>query len=79
MTLAPVHRGYAYQDLFTASRLVDVLVGDASEVVVDRKLFAGDRFDDLTSVLCVPSWVVLCGVASKSNGSTGQYRWSLRT
>jgi hypothetical protein len=51
VTLAPVHRGYAYQDLFTASRLVDVLVGDASEVVVDRKLFAGDRFDDLTGVL----------------------------
>lgn len=48
MSLRPTHRGYAYQDLMTAIRLVDVALGSA-EVTVDAKSFAGDRFDDLTT------------------------------
>lgn len=33
----------------TACRLIDVVLGTAQTVVVDEKLFTGDRFDDLTS------------------------------
>ena len=47
MSLRPTHRGYAYQDLVTAIRLVDVMLGGAHRVGVDRKAFAGDRFDDV--------------------------------
>ncbi len=49
MGLRPSHLGYAYQDLLTAIRLVDVALGRVERVLVDTKLFAGDRFDDLTS------------------------------
>ncbi|WP_416965048.1 AAA family ATPase [Streptomyces sp. Agncl-13] len=48
MGLRPTHLGYAYQDLLTALRLVDLAVGHARSVVVDTKMFAGDRFDDIT-------------------------------
>ncbi|GHG41104.1 MULTISPECIES: AAA family ATPase [Amycolatopsis] len=48
MDLRPTHRGYAYQDALTAIYLVDVALGEADEVVVDTKLFDGDRFDDVT-------------------------------
>ncbi|MEU3624812.1 hypothetical protein BS329_17875 [Amycolatopsis coloradensis] len=48
MDLRPTHRGYAYQDALTAIYLVDVALGEADEVVVDTKLFNGDRFDDVT-------------------------------
>lgn len=45
--LTGAHRGYDYQDLLVAIRLVDVVLGDAFDVVVDRKDAQGDRFDDL--------------------------------
>ncbi|MFF2367837.1 AAA family ATPase [Streptomyces sp. NPDC058122] len=48
MGLRPTHLGYAYQDLLTALRLVDLAVGRARSVVVDTKMFSGDRFDDIT-------------------------------
>jgi hypothetical protein len=48
MGLRPTHLGYAYQDLLTALRLVDLAVGRAKSVTVDTKMFAGDRFDDIT-------------------------------
>ncbi|MFC8230663.1 NACHT domain-containing protein [Streptomyces sp. NPDC057287] len=48
MDLRPTHLGYAYQDLLTALRLVDLAMGRAKSVLVDTKMFAGDRFDDIT-------------------------------
>jgi hypothetical protein len=50
MGLRPTHLGYAYQDLLTALRLVDLMLGRATTVIVDTKAFKGDRFDDVTSV-----------------------------
>ena len=47
---AAVHRGYEYQDLLVACRLVDMLLGVAVEVRVDKKLEDGDVFDDLSTV-----------------------------
>jgi hypothetical protein len=41
------HRGYEYQDLLVACRLVDVLLGSVVQVHVDEKLTEDDRFDDL--------------------------------
>jgi hypothetical protein len=49
MSLRPTHLGYAYQDLLTAIRLVDVALGRALKVTVDTKLFGEDRFDDITT------------------------------
>lgn len=49
MNLRATHLGYAYQDLLTAIRLVDVALGRAETVVVDAKEFDGDRFDDVTT------------------------------
>ena len=48
--LAPAHRGYEYQDLLVAARLVDVMLGSIGEIHVDEKLVADDVFDDLTTV-----------------------------
>jgi hypothetical protein len=48
--LTAAHRGYEYQDLLAACRLVDVLLGSVVSVHVDEKLVVGDRFDDLTTV-----------------------------
>ena len=48
--LASAHRGYEYQDLMVAVRLVDVLLESIVEIHVDEKLVPGDRFDDLTTV-----------------------------
>lgn len=48
--LTAAHRGYEYQDLMAACRLVDVVLGEVERVLVDEKLFVGDRFDDLTTV-----------------------------
>lgn len=45
--LKPAHRGYQYQDLLTAQCLAMQLVERWPEVVVDKKLFANDLFDDL--------------------------------
>jgi hypothetical protein len=46
--LTKAHRGYQYQDLIAALALVDALLQRTSETIIDRKLFAGDLFDDLT-------------------------------
>ncbi|MFF0818307.1 hypothetical protein ACFYVR_24615 [Rhodococcus sp. NPDC003318] len=48
MSLRPAHHGYAYQDVLTAIYLVDVALRSANQIVVDKKLFDEDRFDDLT-------------------------------
>lgn len=48
--LDAARRGYAYQDLLVACRLVDVLLGTVVEVSVDEKLVPADRFDDLTTL-----------------------------
>jgi hypothetical protein len=48
--LSLAHRGYDYQDLLVACRLVDVLLGTVPEIHCDQKLVADDRFDDLTTV-----------------------------
>lgn len=49
-SLTAAHRGYEYQDLLVACRLVDMLLGSLVRVIVDEKLTAGDRFDDLTTI-----------------------------
>jgi len=49
-SLTAAHRGYEYQDLLSAYRLVDLLLGKIAQVHIDEKLFADDRFDDLTTV-----------------------------
>lgn len=43
------HRGYLYQDLVAATRLVDLLIGSAKTITVDERLLPGDRFDDLAT------------------------------
>ncbi|MFD9725538.1 AAA family ATPase [Streptomyces sp. NPDC059072] len=48
--LQPAHRGYEYQDLLCAMRLVDLTLGTLSTVRVDEKLVDDDRFDDLTVI-----------------------------
>lgn len=50
MSLRATHYGYTYQDLLTGVALVDLMIGNATEVVVDTKGFDGDRFDDITIV-----------------------------
>ncbi|HXA29278.1 MAG TPA: ATP-binding protein [Candidatus Angelobacter sp.] len=47
--LSSAHRGYEYQDLLAAIRLVDVLLNTVLRVWVDEKLVSDDRFDDLTT------------------------------
>ncbi|TFC28310.1 ATP-binding protein [Cryobacterium sp. TMT2-18-3] len=48
MNLRATHYGYTYQDLLTGVALVDLMLGSATDVIVDTKGFDGDRFDDLT-------------------------------
>ncbi|MGW8954673.1 AAA family ATPase [Streptomyces sp. NPDC055709] len=48
--LTAVHRGYEYQDLMEAGRVVDLLLGGIARVQVDKKLVTDDRFDDLTVI-----------------------------
>jgi hypothetical protein len=47
--LTAAHRGYEYQDLLIAYRLVDVILGTVVDVIIDTKLVPDDRFDDLTT------------------------------
>lgn len=47
-SLQAAHRGYEYQDLLSASRLVDLVLGTLSAADVDVKQVDDDRFDDLT-------------------------------
>ncbi|WP_037624146.1 AAA family ATPase [Streptomyces aureus] len=48
--LTAAHRGYEYQDLMEAGRIVDLLLGGIARVHVDEKLVTDDRFDDLTVI-----------------------------
>ncbi len=48
-SLTAAHRGYEYQDLLVAHRLVDMLLGTLVQVHVDEKLTVDDRFDDLST------------------------------
>lgn len=48
VNLTEAHKGYEYQDLMAAIRLVDSLLGTVARVDVDRKLHSDDVFDDLT-------------------------------
>ena len=50
MALTSAHKGYEYQDLLVAIRLVDVMLGSITTIYVDEKLVQHDRFDDLTTV-----------------------------
>jgi hypothetical protein len=50
VSLVAAHRGYEYQDLLVAYRLVDVVLGSVQAIKCDVKLFDGDRFDDLTTL-----------------------------
>ena len=50
MELTAAHRGYEYQDLLIATRLVDVMLGSVVKIHVDKKLVQDDIFDDLTTV-----------------------------
>lgn len=49
--LGPAHRGYLYQDIASAYALAKGLLKPFGEALVDRKLFDGDIFDDLSLVL----------------------------
>ncbi len=49
-SLVAAHRGYSYQDLLIACKLVDVLLGTVAEVSVDAKEIPADLFDDLTAI-----------------------------
>ncbi len=48
--LTAAHRGYEYQDLLVAARLVDMMLGTIVKVHIDEKLLPDDRFDDLTTI-----------------------------
>ncbi|MFI9328751.1 hypothetical protein ACIGZJ_14535 [Kitasatospora sp. NPDC052868] len=48
--LTAAHRGYEYQDLMEAGRVVDLQLGGIARVHVDEKLMTDDRFDDLTVI-----------------------------
>ncbi|WP_129773469.1 ATP-binding protein [Streptomyces sp. L-9-10] len=48
--LTAAHRGYEYQDLLEACRMVDLPLGGIIAVHVDEKLVPDDRFDDLTVI-----------------------------
>ena len=50
MALSRAHRGYEYQDLLVAVRLIDRMLGSIVNVCVDKKLVPNDIFDDLTTV-----------------------------
>ena len=50
MSLAAAYQGYEYQDLLTAVRLVDVMLGSITAIYVDQKFVPDDRFDDLTTI-----------------------------
>ena len=45
---SPVHEGYEYQDYFTVSIILQLMLHQTdSELIIDRKDFSGDKFDDL--------------------------------
>ncbi len=45
---SPIHEGYEYQDYFTVSIILQLMLHQTdSELIIDRKDFSGDKFDDL--------------------------------
>ena len=45
---SPIHEGYEYQDYFTVSIILQLMVQQIdAELIIDRKDFSGDKFDDL--------------------------------
>ena len=45
---SPIHEGYEYQDYFTVSIILQLIVQQIdAELIIDRKDFSGDKFDDL--------------------------------
>jgi hypothetical protein len=49
--LIPAHERYRYQDLVTAYAFVESLMHRYDAVIVDKKVVADDRFDDLEIVI----------------------------
>lgn len=56
MTLKYAHRGYEYQDLLVAARLVDVMLETVDGACVEKKWSDHDIFDDLTTLDSAGSW-----------------------
>ena len=45
---SPIHEGYEYQDYFTVSIILQLMLKQTdAELIIDRKDFSGDKFDDL--------------------------------
>lgn len=45
---SPIHEGYEYQDYFTVSIILQLMLHQTdSELIIDRKDFSRDKFDDL--------------------------------
>lgn len=45
---SPIHEGYEYQDYFTVSIILQLMLYQTdAELIIDRKDFSGDKFDDL--------------------------------
>ena len=45
---SPIHEGYEYQDYFTVSIILQLMLHQTdAELIIDRKDFNGDKFDDL--------------------------------
>lgn len=43
-----IHEGYEYQDYFTVSIILQLMIRQTeAEIIIDRKDFCGDKFDDL--------------------------------
>ena len=43
-----IHEGYEYQDYFTVSIILQLMLRQKdAEIIIDRKEFRGDKFDDL--------------------------------
>ena len=44
---SPIHEGYEYQDYFTVSIILQLMIQQIdAELIIDRKDFSGDKFDD---------------------------------
>lgn len=45
---SPIHEGYEYQDYFTVAIILQLMIHQTdAELIIDRKDFSGDKFDDL--------------------------------
>ena len=51
MSLLDAHKGYEYQDLFTAYHIINMLLTDDSAIFkIDQKESENDKFDDITII-----------------------------